>query len=304
MAWLASDLLTDVRRRCKLSSSTALGVADADLLAHADAEMSSEIVPLMLSVSEEFSVFPSDISIVNGQAGYRLPKRNVGGKVRNVSAVIGGAQNPLPRLEPEQILSAVPSLTGQPIGYTVESGTIKLWPTPATTGTLKLPYFVRPGRLTNTASEFKVVTAIAIGATTTLTFGSAHSFAPGDNVDAIAFRPPFEYLIVETPVLSAPSGTTITIANDTPLLAVGDYVCAADKSPVMQCPVELHSLLTELVVRRVMMQIGYRERVAECDKEIERLTARALQVLTPRTVGSARKVIGVAQRMTSRPWGW
>lgn len=304
MAWLASDLLADVRRRAKLSSSTSLGVADADLLAHADAEMSSSIVPLMLSVSEEFSVYPDDITIVPNQAGYRLPARNVGGKVRNVSCVIGGAQYPLPRLEPEQLLSVRTDLTGQPGGFTIESGTVKLWPTPAVSGTLKLPYFVRPGRLTVTAAEFKQITIKDIsGSLMSLSFATNHSFTTGQLVDFIAFRPPFEYLVVETEVLDTPSVTKIDVATDV-LTEVGDYVCVKDKSPVMQCPVELHSLLTELVVRRVMMQIGYRERAAECAKEIERLEGFARQILAPRTVGSSRKAMGLMQRMGSMLRRW
>lgn len=303
MAWMATDLLASVRRRARLSSSSTQGVTDADLLSHADDEMASTLVPLILSVQEEHSVYPADIPIVAGQQAYRMPSRNVGGKVRNVSCNVGGVEYPLTRYEQPQVTGLLATQQGQPQGFQIQGGSFLLWPTPSTSGTLRLPYFTRPGRLTKTAAEYGVVTNVTSGFGAQLQLDVVNSFSLGQKIDIIAFRPPFEYLHVELEIVGW-SGVGLTLATPWAgtLVQNGDYVTTADKSPVMQCPVELHSLLVELVVRRVMMQFGFAAKVATCDREIERLRAQALVALTPRTGGAARKVVGLMQREGVTSW--
>lgn len=84
---LTSDLLTDVRRSGMLPDSAPSGVSDADILAAASKEMWSRLVPLVLSVREEFYVQQSTQALVANQQLYRIPPRAIGTKLRDVYLV-------------------------------------------------------------------------------------------------------------------------------------------------------------------------------------------------------------------------
>ena len=63
-AYTADALLEEVRRGGSLPSAAATGTADADLLAHADAELRDTLVPLMLGVREELYQRVFDVAVV------------------------------------------------------------------------------------------------------------------------------------------------------------------------------------------------------------------------------------------------
>lgn len=308
MAWLTSDLLADVRRRAMLPTTSTLGLADSDLLAHADNEMASRMVPLVTSVNEEFYVQTLDVPLVAGQSAYRLPNRSAGGKLRDVTYLLGSSVLNLARIEPEQLTQFVVSASGTPSAFYMEAGTVNLVPAPAGGGTLRMKYFVRPGRFTNTATDYGIVTAVT---TNTLAAGTgvfAGTFsgsltAGGLTFDVIAYRPPFEYLAIGASgfTFSAPNiallGTSATASTVSLNIAVGDYITHPDVSPIIQLPVELHSLLVQRVVCAVMETLNYGERLNAAERVYERMEEAALKLITPRVDGAPRKMRGVLNLM-------
>lgn len=309
MAWLTTDLLSDVRRRAMLPTTAALGTTDADLLAHADNEMASRLVPLVQSVNEEFYVATKDVALTG--AAVRMPDRNSGAKLRDVTLVRGNSVLNLARIEPERLTEWLVNATGVPAGFYLEAGSVNLVPSPGASGTLRMKYYVRPGRFTATASRYGVITGVAYaGNSVTLTFSGSLTTSNGALYDVIAFRPPFEYLAVDAVASSSGAGSVVltvsspsTPAPDlSPHIAVGDYVCVRDESPILQLPVELHSLLVQRVVCAVMEAFGYNERLQAAEAVYARMEEAALRLISPRVDGAPKKMRGLLGGFTRLGW--
>lgn len=300
MAFTTTDLLSTVRLRGMLPSTATLGVQDSDILQHANDEMQSRLVPLVESVNEEFYVTTTDVALVSGQAAYRLPNRNSGSKLRDLKLVIGGVQQPLVRIEPEKVSAWVSTATGFPQAFYLEAGAVVLVPTPAVSNaTLRMRYFVRPGQfVTNAAPTTSTVASVSYSGPTATVTTSVVVGSGAVSVDCLAYRPPFEYLALN----GSGSGGIYTLPNSSPNIAVGDYVSLADQSPLLQLPVELHSLLAQRTLCRVLQQLGYSDKYAMASDEADRLEEVALKLLSPRVDGAPKKMRGVLGALSRRPW--
>lgn len=295
MAWTTTDLLADVRRRAMLPTTATLGLADTDILEHANNEMATRLVPLVTSVNEEFYVQTVDIACVSAQAAYRMPNRSAGAKLRDVTYLQGSSVQRLSRIEPERLAQFTATPYGTPVGFYLEAGTINLVPAPSG-GTLRMKYYVRPGRFTNTATDYATIASITTNTATLFAGTFAGSLDTGPS-DIIALRPPFEYLVIDATkdTFSVPniqlraSGLSLFSLN----LAVGDYITKTDKSPLIQLPVELHSLLVQRTVCAIMETFNYSERLSAAEAAYERMEAAALKLITPRIDGSPRKMRGI-----------
>ncbi len=310
--WLVSDLLSDVRRRGMLPATQSLGFTDADLIAHANNEMASHMVPLVLSVNEEFYVQTVNIPLVAGKAAYRMPNRNAGAKLRDVTYIIGGQLQPLFRIEPEQLSSWVSGASGSPQGFYLEAGTLNLVPAPSAGGTLRMRYFVRPGAFTVTATDFGTVASVTTNTVDSMGVGVfsgtyTGSLTAGSLIfDVIAYRPPFEYLALNAEAFTFSAPNINLVANGStqsmsPNIAVGDYIAKPDLSPVLQLPVELHSLLSQRVVCAVMEALNYGDRLARAREAAAEMEAAALKLITPRIDSAPKKMRGL---LNQNPGYW
>ena len=73
-------------------------------------------------------------------------------------------------------------------------------------------------------------------------------------------------------------------------MTAGDYVCAEGESPVVQLPVELHPLLVQRVVMKVLEANGGKQfdrAKAVCDEMLKDVHS----MLAPRSEGSPRYLI-------------
>lgn len=293
-----------------LPATQSLGFTDADLIAHANNEMASRMVPLVMSVNEEFYVQTVNIPIVAGKTAYRMPSRNAGAKLRDVTWVQGATIQPLFRIEPEMLSRWVSGAAGTPQGFYLEAGALNLVPAPTASGVLRMRYFVRPGAFTVTAADFGVITAVTTNTSTDGAGVFAGTFSGSLTLsateDIIAFRPPFEYLAINATnfTFAAPNismvsdGATSTMS---PNVAVGDYITKPDLSPILQLPVELHSLLAQRVVCAVMEALNYGDRLKAAEAVYARMEEAALRLISPRVDSAPKKMRGL---LNSVPGFW
>lgn len=308
MAYTAQALLDEVRLRGMLPNVATIGVQDADILLHANAEMASTIVPLVMSCSEEFFVVTYDIQLIAGVSQYRLPDNNVGARVRNVALLYGNLQTQLARIEPEQVGQYVTGSLGTPAAFFMDGGGLNVLPAPTSSGFLRVRYYARPGQLTTTTSNYRSIASSSYNSTRTiLTFssGSTGTLIPaaGTTYDVIAARTPFDTMVQG--VTTAGAGPyTITSSNFPQTIQDGDYVCVRDTSPFLQIPVEVQSLLVQQTLCAVLEQLGDNEKLDPALRRAERLKAQALLLLTPRTDGNPQKMHGLLNAAAnSMGWG-
>lgn len=301
--WLASNLVTDVRKLGGLPSSATLGLADSDILEHADAVVSSLVVPMVMAASEEFYTATSDISLTAGQAIYRLPDRNVGGKLRDLSIIQGGLIIKIPRVEPEDAAGWVTNAQGFPVAFYLQAGNVVLLPAPTGQATMRLTYFVAPSRLTTDATKFSAITGVTYSTNTVMTYSAGSDlFASSSTVDVVSKRSPYDTLGVALAKNTSGSNTVTTTGTTPATIAIGDYVCIPEYSPVVQAPAGCYNYLATETARRVMMSVGNAGRVDMLSADVGRLRAEAQAMFAPRVDGAPKKVMGLIQRGYGRRW--
>ena len=308
MAWLASDFLLEVRQAIGLAASgaTPSGLTDANLLPVADREIQTSLVPLLMSVREEFYVLKKSYAITAGTTRVRIPGRTIAGRIRDARLTVGTSERRLIRYESEDKTRYFPLNGGgaTPAGYYVEGEWLVLLPQSSLAATLDVYYFGRPGRLTITSSEWDVVNAI----TTTGSVSSvnlAGSTTPASLLyDIVRADSGFAPLIQNVVMDGTSLGAFDCASTVGALIAVGDYIVSADKTPVVPLPVELHGVLVARTAAAVLRQLGkYSEANAET-KHADELSGAALAMLAPRVTNQPKVAIGklFSRRRVQRFW--
>jgi hypothetical protein len=289
-AFTTTYLLESLKRRGMLPTTSETLDAE-DFLLTADGEMQSYILPLLLSVREEYLVAEKDISIVSGTASYDIPARAVGSKLREVRILSGSDYVALSRIEPERVETTAAS--AYPGGYKIQGNKLVLVPTPNTSGTLRVTYFQRPNRLVGTTSVGEI-TAINTGTGVVTCSDIPTTFTTSLTYDFIKGTPGFDSLNIDkacTAVTTGASGTiTFATANLPSDLAVGDFVCLAQESPIPQIPVELHPLLAQRVTAKCLEALGDDKAVLAMQVS-EEMRKGALTLLENRVEGAPRIIV-------------
>lgn len=302
-------LLASVRRLAAMPTATATGSASADLLAHANEILQSEVVPFIQELREDYFFQQKSQTVAAGTAAYRIPSRASGGKLRDVQMKnAAGEYRSLTRIQYDDLEQYEAGTNGTPESFYMRGNYVVLVPTPSGTGeTLEIPYLIRPNELVSTA--YGTITAIDTG-TRVITYSETGTFAPttSSTVDLIAASSGFESLTIDVvPTAADTTANTITVsaANLPADLAVGDYICTAQQSPVPQVPAEFHPLLYTKTARRMAETLGNQGRVAYLAAREGQLTDQIRRTFTPRIEGEV-KVVGAGPYglLGGGQWGW
>lgn len=281
-AYTATQLLTSLKSR-GLIPSTDETLAASDFLRFVNEEVQTYIVPLLLSVREDYLVTYADVSIVSGTAEYDIPERAVASKLRGIYRLVGNAYVQLPRLELEDVQDW--EATGEPQGYYLRANKVVLVPSPSASGTLRLHYYQRPNRVVTTSEVGEITNIVG----TTITISAAPSAfvtstaSNGVLYDIVKGKAGFDCLAKDQSVTVA--GTSLTFSAVSSSVAIGDYVCLAQESPIPQIPVELHPLLSERVTNTALKALGDAKATYAVADQMEK---KILEVLRPRVDGSPR----------------
>lgn len=286
-AYTSDSLIAQVQRRGMIPTSSNT-LATADFLSFINDEIQTFIVPFLMSVREEFFVTYQDVSVTAGVSAYPIPERAIGSKLRDVQRLSGSTYVPMSRLEPERIARDAIDGSGTPEGYFFRGNNVVLWPTPSSTLSLRLFYFIRPNRVVALTETTTVATSPGSGAVTIAAAPSGFS-AGATSYDIIKpTAPGFECRAIDQSATR--SSTTLTFSATPTGLVVGDYVALAGETPVPQIPAELHPLLAQRVVVRALQALGAPQS-AEAEATAERMRLAAHGLLSPRSEGSARYVV-------------
>lgn len=299
-AWDTTALLASIRRLAYMPTSTATGSADADLLALANFEMQSSLVPRLRRCNEEFFVTQTDVPVAVGQASYNIPSRAAGATLRDIQAIVNGsATAPLARLNITDLPALNPfgaAQTGVPIGFYLSGNQVTLYPAPSSSSftSLRLFYERRPNDLVATATSQRIA-SIDTGALTVTTGAAPSSIVTGDMVDLIRGSPHFDTLAMDL-TLADVTGAVLTLPSlpSAPFaVAVGDYVLAVGTSPVPQLPVGLHEVLAQRVAVKLLESRGDPDTGPQSSRLVE-MEKAAFDLLTPRIKGKPRRVLNHA----------
>lgn len=291
-------LLAEVRRHGSIPNTSATGSADSDLIAfinHNLTTAASEVVQLR----EGFLRRYKDHTISATQPRYRIPTRAVGNRLDAV-LLLDSAGKVLRKLD-ELSYSNLPSVSGltNTVGYHLEAGDVVLAPQ-STTGatTLRMVYYIRPSDISTTAVDTASGDCFTITGVSgnVLTVMSSHGITTSTRVDVMKAGPPHEFLTVDE-LPSATGATTVTIADGS-RVEIGDFLCKADKAPVLQLPDVMHPVVACLAAQEYWMALGDANQVERLERAIwgdgqrnKGLVHRAKALMAPRVEEGSKKIM-------------
>lgn len=279
-----AELLTDIRDRGSIPSDD-LRFTDAKLLSAASLELRDAIAPLLVETQTERGVYLLDVAATEGVPEYRLPSRALGARFKSLGWKTTG-NSTFTRLRHLSADSYYLQGTDRstPVGFFLRDNVVVLVPTPNVTGTLRVPYYLRPATLV-ASSAVGVVESVDVSTNSVTISGVTlpAAFDEASRYDVVRGTPGFEML--GSNLTTTIAGQVMTLGPDGVAdigVVAGDYVCLAGQSPVAQCPVEVRGLLAVRAARRALKSVNEGNLASMLDADVAELTEIARGLLSPR----------------------
>lgn len=268
----------------------------ARLLKLAHEEFGSYLMPKLLKVRESYFQWDEDTAL-NATGEYPIPSRAVGGKLDNI-ALIDASPTPTSRLDVDLItedeLSDYGSTpAGKPGIYFKRNSIFLVPPTYSGWNYIRQSFFLRPGYFVETTACAQVTAINTL--TKVVTFTTVPStWAITQLFDFIQDKPHFDTLGIDKAISAITTGAAGTMTFSVALpsrLAVGDWVCLANETCVVQAPVEFHGMLAQRVANKAMQSLGDTEGVKTGMVDLESLEKGAIGLITPRAEKESKKLV-------------
>lgn len=287
MAYSSSDLIAAVKRRAFAPTGQNTFPA-SDILALADEEMETLIVPEIMAAREEYFVTAVDVPLVVGQAAYPIPDRAVGMAVREVKIVdAAGSLEDIPQISPEALSS---DGSGTPNAFYMRDNSIVLWPTPSAANRSVRIYYCRvQSKLIETSAAAVVSSVVGLTANVSAV---PSGWSSADTYDVIKATGGQEILAQDRAVTSVGASSLDFAAALPSTVAVGSYVAKAGETPIPQVPKEYRTVLAQAVTVRILKSMRLDGHDDE-QKVLEMMLANARKLITPRVVGEPAKILSV-----------
>lgn len=295
MTITADRWLTGLKRRVTLPANNELLTA-SDLLALGDDVIRDKMVPLMMSVNQNYFVTNTLVPLVTDQSHYDIPYRSMGRTLRDLKLSRNDSDDQdvtdlsLLALEDEHLFAT----SGVPGFFYFEGDQFVAVPRPNTSSySFKVWYDLEVGTLVQT-SDAALVASIASNVVT-ITGNIPSTMIAGVLVDFIKGKAGCRTVGMDVAITNVSTGAgTITFASadDVPeSLAAGDWISLAQTSPVLQFPDEAAPLIETLAAIRVMHAAGDFEAQQLLDQDAMKQETNLLKLLAPRVEGEPTKIV-------------
>lgn len=327
----SDQLLTALRRTAFIGDANAYtDYTDAILYDELNDKLQSSFNDLVVKARAGYWLHDKIIQITAGQSRYRIPARSVAGglekvEVSNTSGPPWNKLDEVPASIEQDYRTSVGSVL--PYVYTVDGDLIDLIPTPTSSANyLRLSYYIRPSRLTqsqsSTAGGSAVVAGLvtAVNATTRVFTVNALPLDytnPASGV-AVSTNSPFDFVrpdgwhelsfVGDTTSLGSITGLNITLSGIQSVsdIAVGDFMRSADQTDWPCIPDDFHRLVADVAAIKVLLEMNLSDKTDSLRENVGNDLTRFRSLLLPR-VKSEPKQIGIVRRArgVSTPyWRW
>lgn len=265
--------------------------SDDDIIAIANEEQESSIVPIILSVREEYFVVRELIPLVVGQTKVEIPARAVGRTLReiNLQLTVGGGFSRLPRIAIEDAFGFIDETTqGNPTAFYLMADAFYLVPRTNIAGTVAIWYFLRPNTIVPTSSTGNITAVNPTGVTLDLV---PSTITTGSLVDIINNVPGFQTVYKDLVVASI-SGKDVTLTGFDPTgVVVNQILAPAQTTSILQMPIESQQMLVWAVCVRMLEALAIPDQLAIARQELSNKIKAGTELLTPRVEGALPKII-------------
>lgn len=302
----SSQLIADVKRKAMIPENQST-FTDNDFLAIANSELLIGLLPSILKVHEEYYVYNDPVTLVSNQSSYAIPYRAVGQRLRDLMYTDNnGNYRNMARVSPDdKDIFQQSYVATQFLFFYVQGNSYNLIPSvgPQPPGSLQVTYFMRPNALV-TEDRVATIQNITVDTVNNLTTFTVDQIPKGFNTtqlfDLLQTRPGHKLIDYDlTPLEISTTNLTITFPNDvlntsnTQLdssVIVGDYVAFAGECIIPQCPPELHSVLVQRVISRVLDALGDSQGLNNANVKLQEMEEKTLQIIDNRVEGAPEKI--------------
>jgi len=304
---IASDLITSITRSGAIPTGQST-FSTTDLLAMADECLADELVPMMMTLQEEFFVFSVDIPIVTTQFTYLMPYRAIGSKALRISYIpLTDTTNEYEMTRVEESRTVINNYGSQlfssatPRYYYLRGNEIVLASNSIQNlqgGYIRIVYYIQPSNIVD-VSRCAKITAVSTDNSTFATFTVSSIptayWGTTTTFDIIQGTSPHRNILIDQvcSVNTSTNQVSLTVpANYTAnkIIAAGDYITLTQETPYPQLPSDIHNVLAELVVEKALKSLGMMPEVAMQRERINRMLVSVSNVLDNRVTDSVRKV--------------
>lgn len=298
MAYTTSNLIEAIKSKALVPSNQNTFTPES-MLAIADEELQNAIVPAIMAAREDFFVTYMEYDIVNGQALYDIPPRAIGMILHDVtmfdSINVASTQRTGERSIPWVSSDSNSYRTSDYATYSFQAFFIRgnkvvLTPPPnVNSGVLRLYYYQRPSRLVPIASAARIDDIDTVANTITVS-NLPTTMNITTLVDFIKAQPGFDTLDTDSPIVNI-SGLVLTFSELPSGLSLGDYIALAGETPVMQIPIEFHSVLAQRVAVKILEAIGDVQGSNLARTKLQEIEMHVKNLIQPRVHGEFKKVV-------------
>lgn len=313
-AYLTSTtLISNVKRRGSIPENQSTFTPE-DFLALANDELDVGLVPLILSMQEEYFVYPDEIALVANTSRYEIPYRAIGGKLRDLFYQdTNGNLSEMSRISPEDKVTFQENPDGNTYFkyFYLEGNNIVLAPTVGASpvGSLVPTYYLRPNDLVP-EDEVAIITGITVGDDETIyeVNDVPTGWTISTPMDINQTRSGHKIRCFDlTPTAVNPNTGVITFDNDdlTSDIVVGDHIGLAGECFVPQIPSDLHSVLAQRVTQRCLEALGDQAGLQAATVKLQEMESRSADLINNRVEGAVLKVTnrkGLLRNSRLRRW--
>ena len=293
-----NKLIESVRNRAMIPNDTSV-YTDQNILDIANEEIDVQLLDKLLTLHEEHLTVHIDLPR-NAEGVYDIPYRSVGNKLRDVVMISGGQQYEMSQIS----IGTLPDYSYDNSTYNegmdkfyIESNQVKFLQPSRSYDIVRIYFYIRPSVLTKTEQSAKVTNIITEDTQTTLTFTSLPSkFATLSEIDIVGYRSPNKIKGWDIPVVEVNTALKYIIVNNEDIqdilgdIAVGDYVCQAEESPVPNLPTEMHPLLAQLTAVHILEALGDSEGLANAQRRLESMSKSVMELVDDRVELAPKKI--------------
>lgn len=313
-SWTSTELLADIRRRARLPDGAA-DFPDDVLLREATEALHSFAGWALAQAGEGRLVetaFRSGTSetfegaYAPGRELY-LPPLAVADTIQAVAWVDEAAS----REKPLQLTALsdldradTPQATGEPQGYVLLNGRLRLYPGPDTAGRVRVQYMRRLPTLIRAQDAYEALAGPPMDdQRMAWDVSPSHPWPVDTRIDIINPMSPYRYAFVDVRVVGGVG--TRRLYMDLPISHgqqfTGTYTVAlAGTSPYVHLPLEFRKSLTDRVVAQVLRLLGDELGAASFERTAMEDLARVSDMLSPRAKGQREVVVNPSSLLRSR----
>ncbi len=281
-SYTTTDLVNNVQLVGHVPLSNATFTA-SQIITLANRELQTALIKQILSTRGGYYLSSQDYSTNASSVDFDIPQNAIAGAISSIQIIVDPSIIPVNLIEQSEQFSTI-APTSTTYGAFIKANTIEILPAPSV-GTVRVWYLRRPNALVATTAAAQV-TAIVGNVISVSSLPS--TMAVNTVCDLCQDQPTFN--VLSSPTITNISTLDITLSAVPSTLAVGDWLCLQNQTPVPQIPVEYRPLLEQRVVVKIYELQGYLPKMQAAAKVLEQMEMDTLALVTPR-VQNQTKII-------------